>query len=161
ARCYQLSHDYLVQSLTDWLTRKRCETRKGRAELLLGERGSVWNARTEDRNLPTLAEWATIQLLTMSRYWTEAERRMMKRARRVHGQRTLGFLMLFSLIGWAGIESYGTLRASALVESLQKVATPDVPALVAQLSGYRRWADPRLVRAVETTDDLSREHLHA
>ena len=38
------------------------------------------------------------------------------------------------------------LRASALVESLQKVGTPDVPAIVKQLSGYRRWADPRLVR---------------
>ena len=58
-----------------------------------------------------------------------------------------------SLITWAGIEGYGTLRASALVESLQKVATPDVPAIVKQLSGYRRWADPRLVRAVRSIDD--------
>ena len=40
--------------------------------------------------------------------------------------------MLVSLITWAGIEGYGTLRASALVESLQKVATPDVPAIVEQ-----------------------------
>ena len=51
------------------------------------------------------------------------------------------------LITWGGIEGYGTLRASALVESLQKVGTPDVPAIVKQLSGYRRWADPQLVRA--------------
>ncbi len=69
--------------------------------------------------------------------------------------------MLVSLITWGGIEGYGTLRASALVESLQKVGTPDVPAIVKQLSGYRRWADPRLVRAVQSTDDQSREHLHA
>ena len=72
---------------------------------------------------------------------------MMKRAGRVHGLRTLGLVMLVSLITWGGIEGYGTLRASALVESLQKVGTPDVPAIVKQLSGYRRWADPQLVRA--------------
>ena len=69
--------------------------------------------------------------------------------------------MLVSLITWGGIEGYGTLRASALVESLQKVGTPDVPAIVQQLSGYRRWADPRLVRVLLSADDQSPEHLHA
>jgi formylglycine-generating enzyme required for sulfatase activity len=63
------------------------------------------------------------------------------------------------LITWGGIEGYGTLRASALVESLQKVGTSDVPTIVKQLSGYRRWADPQLMRAVQSSDD--REHLHA
>jgi hypothetical protein len=32
---YQLTHDYLVLSVRDWLTRKQKETRRGRAELLL------------------------------------------------------------------------------------------------------------------------------
>jgi len=68
-------------------------------------------------------------------------------------------VVVVSLISWGGIEGYGTLRASALVESLQKVGTSDVPAIVKQLSGYRRWADPQLVRAVQSSDD--REHLHA
>src|SRR5262249_44718267 len=31
ARYYQLTHDYLVPSLRDWLTRKQKETRRGRA----------------------------------------------------------------------------------------------------------------------------------
>jgi hypothetical protein len=57
--------------------------------------------------------------------------------------------MLVSLITWGVIEGYGTLRASALMESLQKVGTPDVPAIVDQLSRYRRWADPQLVRKGE------------
>src|SRR5262249_24583052 len=70
-------------------------------------------------------------------------------------------VILVSLTVWAAIEGFGAFRAWVLVESLQKVATPDVPTIVAQLSGYRRWADPRLVRAIETNDDASREHLHA
>ena len=36
-RYYQLTHDYLVPSLRDWLTRKQRETRRGRAELRLAE----------------------------------------------------------------------------------------------------------------------------
>jgi hypothetical protein len=44
-----LTHDYLVPSLRDWLTRKRKETRRGRAELLLADRAAVWNARPENR----------------------------------------------------------------------------------------------------------------
>src|SRR5262245_26148568 len=46
-RYYQLSHDYLVHSLRDWLTRKQRETRRGRAELRLAERSSLWNSKPE------------------------------------------------------------------------------------------------------------------
>ena len=42
-RYYQLTHDYLVPSLREWLTRKQKETRRGRAELRLVERSSpLW-----------------------------------------------------------------------------------------------------------------------
>ena len=51
---YQLTHDYLVHSLRDWLTRKQRETRRGRAELRLAERAALWNARPENRLCPRL-----------------------------------------------------------------------------------------------------------
>ena len=50
-RYYQLTHDYLVHSLRDWLTRKQRETRRGRAELRLAERSASWNAKPENRHL--------------------------------------------------------------------------------------------------------------
>ena len=50
---YQLTHDYLVHSLRDWLTRKQRETRRGRAELRLAERSASWNAKPENRHLPS------------------------------------------------------------------------------------------------------------
>ena len=37
-RYYQLTHDYLVHSLREWLIPKRRETRQGRARLRLAER---------------------------------------------------------------------------------------------------------------------------
>ena len=47
---YQLTHDYLVPSLRDWLTRKQKETSRGRAELLLADRAGVWNAARRTGN---------------------------------------------------------------------------------------------------------------
>src|SRR5262249_5946052 len=60
ARYFQLTHDYLVPSLRDWLTRKQKETRRGRAELLLADRAAVWDARPEKRQLPSL--WQSVQI---------------------------------------------------------------------------------------------------
>jgi serine/threonine protein kinase/formylglycine-generating enzyme required for sulfatase activity len=160
-RYYQLTHDYLVPSLRHWLTRKQRETRRGRAELRLAERSSLWNAKSENRHLPSLLEWANIRLLTTKKDWNEPQRRMMRRASRVHGLRTLGVATLFALLTWGSIEGFGTLRGSNLVDSLRTASTPDVPAIVRQLQSYRRWANPRLKALVQSADDESREKLHA
>jgi hypothetical protein len=158
---YQLTHDYLVPSIRDWLSRKQRETRRGRAELRLAERTALWSARPENRYLPSAFEWATIRLLTKQREWTQPQRRMMRRAGRVHGLRALGLALLAGLLTWGRIEVYGSLRASALVESLLMAGTPDVPPLVQQLSEYRRWTDPRLRQLLHDSDPGSRAHLHA
>ena len=172
---YQLTHDYLVPSIREWLNRKQKETRRGRTELLLAERASLWNAKPENRHLPSVWEWAKIRLLTKKKDWTEPQRMMMRKAGRIRGSRTLLALLLVGMLTWVGFEGYGTLKeryrtlkASDLVASLKTAETADVPDIVKQLSGYRRWADPQLVRvaqelarAAQETDAQRREHLHA
>src|SRR6185503_8536175 len=81
---YQLTHDFLVPSLRDWLTRKQRETRRGQAELLLADRTAVWNARPENRQLPSLSQWIQIQWLTPKKNWTPLQRKMMGKAGRYH-----------------------------------------------------------------------------
>ncbi len=71
---YQLTHDYLVHSLRDWLTRKQRETRRGRAELRLADRAALWAAKPENRHLPSVLEWANIRLLTRKSEWSEPQR---------------------------------------------------------------------------------------
>ena len=87
----------------------------------------------------------SIRLLTAPKDWTEPQRRMMRRAGRVHGLRAPrpGDPDRAWRPG-AAIEGYGSLQASALVESLKTAGTADVPAIIEQLAAYRRWADPRL-----------------
>jgi formylglycine-generating enzyme required for sulfatase activity len=150
-----------VPSLRDWLTRKRRETRQGRAELRLAERATLWEARPENRYLPSAAEWASIRLLTRAKDWTEPQRRMMRRAGRYHGLRASGLAALLALTVWAGIEVYGNLRAAGLVESLRAAGTTDIPPIIQQLAACRRWADWRLRRLLRDSDQTSRDHLHA
>ncbi len=59
------------------------------------------------------------------------------------------------------LKRYGTVRASSLVDSLRTASTADVRPVIEQLSGYRRWANHRLVRLLGESDKTSRDHLHA
>jgi hypothetical protein len=59
---YQLTHDYLVHSLRDWLTRKQRETRRGRAELVLEDRYALWRQKRVRRHLPVLTEAISVLL---------------------------------------------------------------------------------------------------
>ena len=75
-RYFQLTHDYLVHSLRDWLTRKQRETPRGRAELLFKERYEMWKHGEASQYLPTLIEWITILLYVRKTEWDRHQRRM-------------------------------------------------------------------------------------
>ena len=70
ARYYQLTHDYLVHSLRDWLDEKR-----GRAEILLAERAALWCARPERRHLPSWPEYLYLQFGVRRRNRSAPQRR--------------------------------------------------------------------------------------
>ena len=161
AKYYQLTHDYLVPSLRDWLTRKQKETRRGRAELLLADRAAVWNARPENRQLPSLLQWLQIRWLTAKKNWTPPQRKMMQKAGRYHAVRGLVVVLVLLLLGRGGYEGYGWLRAESLVDSIATAETADVPGLVKQLPAYRRWADRRLRQRLHDSAEDSKERLHA
>ncbi len=165
---YQLSHDYLVHSLRDWLTRKQRETRRGRAELRLAERAASWKAKPENRHLPSALEWASIGLLTKKKAWTEPERRMMRRAGRLYGVRGVLILALVAGGALAGIvvcrqiiENQQAAEAAGLVKRLLDADTPKAPEIVAAMREYRRWVDPALQSELQKAPAGSRQKLHA
>jgi formylglycine-generating enzyme required for sulfatase activity len=160
---YQLTHDYLVPSLRDWLTRKQKETRRGRAQLLLADRSAVWNARPESRQLPSLPQWLGIRWLTRKKDWTPPQQRMMRRAFHYHLARGLAVVVALLLLLGAGWEAYGRVRAQTLRDNLLTAPTENVPAIVADMAPYRRWLDEplRQARAQAEADGDARKQLHA
>jgi eukaryotic-like serine/threonine-protein kinase len=136
---YQLTHDYLVHALRDWLTRRQRASRRGRAELRLAERAAMWNVRPEIRHLPSVGEWLAIRLWSRSSEWDDAQRRMMRRAGWVHGTRLFGLAIFIALVTMA-TEAYSVYsRTQVLLESLPEAQVEKIPLFLDQLAIYPRW----------------------
>jgi eukaryotic-like serine/threonine-protein kinase len=162
-RYYQLTHDYLVHSLREWLTRKQKESRRGRAELMLADRAAVWNARPENRQLPSLLQWLTIRWQTRKKIWTPPQKKMMAKAGKYHAGRGLVLAVILALVGWVGYEGHGTLKAHALRDRLLDANTNEVPTIVGDMDSYRRWINRLLHEAYgkAEADKDSRKQLHS
>jgi eukaryotic-like serine/threonine-protein kinase len=159
-RYYQLTHDYLVHSLRDWLTRKQKSTLRGRTGLLLAERSALWNAKPESHHLPSLREWATVRLLTKPASWTEPERRMMKRTDRKVGIRFVAAALALSVSLIAGVlillsvaENFNRNHARQLVLRLEDAEIAKVPETIAEMEAYRQWTDPALREMLKTSKE--------
>ncbi len=170
-RYYQLTHDYLVHPLREWLTRKQKETRRGRSELKLAERSGLWNAKREDRHLPTLREWLAIRTLTDPKKWTSPQRVMMSKATRLHSLRSA-----LALAGLVALISIGVVvrtevarqqeatRIEGLVGRLVSAEPNQLPAIVKELDANPEVAatylSPLLGANAKTVDE-KRAQLHA
>ena len=165
---YQLTHDYLVSSLQDWLTRKQKETRRGRARLLLEDRASVWNARPENRQLPSLLQWCQINWFTARKEWSPSQRKMMARAGRYHAVRNFMVVLLFTSLVFVGLLFQQHVRyerqqttAASLVENLLSADTSQVPEIIRDIPPeIRAWTDPHLHKLGTDTAMTTREQLH-
>lgn len=150
---YQLTHDYLVPSLHDWLTRKQRETRRGRAELRLNERAALWSVKPENRYLPAWWEFLGISALTSRRNWTESQRRMMRAAGRIHATRAAMLALLLIAAAWAVYEWDGRAGAKGMVYRVVSADAADLEKRLRELAPYRRWAVPLLKSIVNSPNE--------
>lgn len=163
---FQLTHDYLVPSLREWLTRGQGETKKGRAELKLAERAATWSAKPENKQLPTLWEWLTIKRLTEKRKWKPSERAVMERANRYHLARSglVSALCVMLMLGGVALKRWNDARqlnrdATNLVASLQTTDFAKIPEKIERLDEMREVVVPKLREALEEHDPQSDERL--
>jgi eukaryotic-like serine/threonine-protein kinase len=156
---WQLTHDYLVPALREWLTQKQKETRHGRAELQLEDRATLWAARPEKRLLPSLPEWIGIRVLTDRTKWTESQRKMMHRAGRLHGFRLAAACLLIAsfLAGaWAIREHNERIRRMTEVEGLVgQLLHADIGELPGIVVSLERERLPVAARLTSVADDPS------
>ncbi len=163
---YQLTHDYLVPALRDWLTRKQKETRRGRAALRLAERSMQWTAKPERRNLPKTWEDLSIRLFARKKTWTGPQRRMMRQSGLVHGGQTLAVVALVLAGSLSGLiarrhflAKQNATRAADLVTALLKADIQQVPSIINEIDRYRPWTDPLLEKDYRTMANDSPEKL--
>ena len=148
-RYFQLTHDYLVPSLREWLTRKQKETRKGRAELKLEERTALWTAKPENRYLPSLREWAAIRWLTDKQKWTDPQRKIMQKAGRLHMLRSSSIAAILLVASLTLQSILAGQKAASLVEALRTASPEQLTTLIQQADESRRSLDPLLQPLIE------------
>lgn len=164
ARYYQLTHDFLVPALRDWLTRKQKETRRGRAELRLEERAALWNSKPEKRHLPSVWEWLNIRTLTRKKHWTQPQQAMIQKADRFYLARLSTAVLVLVLIAAAGFRIREQTRVEGLVGRLVSAEPNQLSEIVKEL--HANWdiaaplLSPLLSEQAETPEQ-KRVQLHA
>ncbi|QDV43398.1 Serine/threonine-protein kinase PknB [Stieleria neptunia] len=179
AKFYQLTHDYLVPSLREWLTRKQRETHRGRAELLLSQRSASWDAKPENRHLPSPSEWLRIRTLTKKPKWTASEQRMMRRAGKRHGFHVAIIATTLIAVVWGAVVTQNAVQknraeliaqkeqeldiaeAKQIVKGLFQADTSQVQTIIGNLSNYRRLVEDDLSKAFDGAPENSNAKLHA
>jgi serine/threonine protein kinase len=156
---YQLTHDYLVHSLRDWLTRKQKETRQGRAELRLADRAALWNAKPETHHLPSPDEYARIRLFTRSPAWTQPQRKMMRRADRYYLGWCAGVVACLIILGWAAWEYSARRTARELFNRILDAKIAKMPEVLDQVEPWRHRVEPMLLDAVGLPNCTDEEKL--
>jgi energy-coupling factor transporter ATP-binding protein EcfA2 len=92
---YELTHDYLVPVLREWLRENLQGTREGRTRLMLEERTLQWQAAGQPaRLLPSLIEWWRIRQDVPTRLQTDSQQRMLRQLAQRWRQRLLVVLCL-------------------------------------------------------------------
>lgn len=154
---YQLTHDYLVGAVREWLTRKQKETPRGRAELLLEDRAQLYTARPNRRNLPSVSEWATIRWYLPRRTLTLPQRNMLARADRIYLSRLfIVGLALFLILGSVWYFN-GEIRSDRLQAQLLDAHIARVPAIIDEMQNCRRWINPKLQAALASAPNPQHE----
>jgi eukaryotic-like serine/threonine-protein kinase len=135
---YQLSHDFLIPSLREWISKKQLETYLGRVQSQFTEIAGLWSGRQAKRFLPSWVEWLKFSLLIPGKSMTTEQRQMMKYANRRHLTSTFvvllcvvsGSLFFRSWQQWWGRE--------ALLKELASARLAEVPSIAVR---FRQIAD--------------------
>ncbi len=153
---YQLAHDYLVPSLRDWLTYEQKQTRRGRTELILADRATIWNSRQENRQLPSYWQWLSICWLIPKRKWTELQQKMMAKASWYYARIQAGSVLLLII----SLMSVSYLNSLGLVKNVDGASVDIVQSAIKDMTGGNKWMVTRRLRqrykSLKNTDSTKR-----
>lgn len=152
---FQLTHDFLVPSLREWLTRKQKETRRGRAELLLAERANFWRAKPSRRNEPSMPEWIRIRALTNSGRWSGSERVMMRKAGWRYALMSAIIAVVVLTGSYYGFHFEAKSRAKSLVDQVATAEAFNLPEIIERMRPIRDYCEPLLQQKLNSLPESS------
>ena len=176
---YQLTHDYLVPALREWLDRKQRETPAGRAQLQLEERATRWKSKPEPQQLPSILEWLSILRLTNRHRWTRDQHVMMRQAHWRYGLQLASLLLVMITFASGLLVARNALihqresllaaqrrvqaiaESKRLVEGLLRADTSQLTLSLQSLEPLAEFAKPELTKAFQSESPNSISKFHA
>ncbi|MCL4202232.1 MAG: SUMF1/EgtB/PvdO family nonheme iron enzyme [Pirellulaceae bacterium] len=151
-RFYQLTHDYLVGPLRQWLTRRQRETLRGRALLRLEERTAEWMPTRQRRFLPNPWEYVSILCFAPRTNLSEPQRSLLRAANRFYAATTSAVLLVLLMLtagAWWQWDTTQEQRTLTAVKSLLSTSPLTVPAAIKDLRPFQSRADKHLREIVD------------
>ena len=149
---YQLSHDFLVPSIRDWLSSRQRETFRGRLHERLTEQTALWSRQREARFLPNLFEWLSVRCFVPSRTMSPAERTMLAVKDRFALASIAGVLLVVATLSLGFREYQQRSQAHSLVEQLRTASISTARSVADLLAPYQRIAGSELTAAIAKTE---------
>lgn len=157
---YQLSHDFLVPSIREWLYSEQRKTYAGRCRLMLAEQTATWMKHPVRRNLPLWRDWIQYRCVLRPASLSDPEQRLLRAANQQLGLQTvLGiFLLALSVLGIQSFRSWS--RGHALLDQLHTTSVASAPAIIQQLQPHRLFAEAGLKHALQAIQPGAPEELN-
>ncbi len=143
---YQLTHDFLIGPIREWIERKQRATRSGRARLRLAIIAASWADRPSPKRLPSPVEWAGILWHTRPRSWSADERRMMRAATRHHLTRTVAALTLIGAVSFVFKHVLDGERAAAVLGRALNADYQKLSGMLPEVDSYMDRLRPQIER---------------
>ena len=154
---YQLSHDFLVPSIRDWLTTQQQATLRGRVEQKIVQQAEYWSQNRQRRFLPSFWEWLQTIFLVRRQRLGAVEGEMMKARDRLSILQ-IGMVFVLVLAGTWGTQTvFQSLQLNQLLSQLQVADTSQVPRLLEQIDRHGDQGQSGLQAALVDTKNGSRE----
>lgn len=139
---YELTHDYVVPILREWIRENLLSTEEGRARLLLEERSGQWqSAGRPDRLLPSMTEYFRIRRRIPVGLQTNSQKMMLRRVVQRWRRQSALAACICSLLLFLGLQLKWWLAAEfrerEVVGLVEGVAS-------ARLEDLGRWVDQLL-----------------
>lgn len=122
---YQLTHDFLIAPIRQWVEYRNRTSKAGKAKLRLEEFSLLYQARPRPQSLPSISDYIAIRMNVPSRDFTNSQRRMMTVAQRRHLRTLMISVVVLTLLVASGLftrnslqRHTNTLANRALVEQL-------------------------------------------
>ena len=152
---YQLSHDFLVPSIREWLTARQRESFRGRLHQRLTEQASLWSQQKESRFLPNFWEWLLVRSLLPRKNFSSLEMQMLW-AKDRQAALAIAAVIAAALLLTFGIKRFQTRsRIVSLEEQLTTADAEQIPRIIDELSEYGSAAQASLESAVFESSDGS------